>query len=112
VNIFTNSRQEMIAEMEILYPEFDPTASNFAADFDAKNLTTCGTKDGIICCPVPGQNWGYAQGFTVVDGTRYFKSFGSLHVGAKSCNRIPYSYNSAIYWCNDVDLPNNLPPFF
>jgi len=56
-------------------------------------------------------NWPVAGGNAIQDGINYLRRLSgrpSNGPGPGACGRVSCSYNSAIYWCNDVSAPSML----
>ncbi|KUJ19191.1 uncharacterized protein LY89DRAFT_479656 [Mollisia scopiformis] len=104
--------QEINTQMVANFPDFNMdalVAANLAkreAEAEAAtpaNLFTR-SKSGMLCWPVPSQDWSLCSVSVIGQGITYLDNFNGLcGVGANSCVRISCSYSSAIYLCNDND---------
>ena len=95
-----------------VYAELEKVNPNFVSDFgleDPDNSTSVTAPlesrayyiESIHC------DWGgdYCSGQSILDGIKYLRGVPGqpkTGPGPGNCGRVSCSYNSAIYWCNDV----------
>lgn len=105
--------QEVNAKVDRDYPQlkrdFIPNAA-----LDKRDMLPDPVWSEKALCPVPGtngHNWQRASVYRIYQGIDYLNGFrGSLSVdaGPQTCARVSCSWNSAIYWCNDVGSVNSI----
>ena len=99
-----NSEQEIHAQLQSLYPDVKTEAAVPADNLKFKLRASAGGKNGLLCCPIAGWDWGEAYTDDIENGIKYLNGKGTIQIGPRSCSRISCSYNSAIFFCNDVSL--------
>lgn len=103
---------DVAGTVQNVYEELEKINPSFISDFglgDSDNSTS-------LAAPVASRgysiesihcDWGgdYATGQTILEGIKYLRGVPGQPKGGPgpgNCARVSCSYNSAIYWCNDV----------
>lgn len=108
----TGTVQDVVAELDITNPNWKDDFNLTQSNIEARDLSFPFT--GIICDARLGE-WQRAQWYYIDDGIYYLNGVPgtpTLGPGPGNCGRVSCSYNSAIYWCNDVRIGRSHMDFF
>jgi hypothetical protein len=67
---------------------------------------------GLFCIPVSGWGWVMADSGRISGGVNYLQGIQAncnIGAGPGACSRVSCSYDSAIYYCNDVSYSLLIP---
>jgi len=111
IKTFNGTVQEMVAQAVAINPAFKlPAISSRAVTSPSKNSRSMplARREVKFC-----NNFGPAKVDAILEGVQYLHRLGgipTLPPGPGTCSRISCSYDSAIFWCNDVSSPLHLTP--
>lgn len=100
-HILNGTIQEVVAQAVEINPSYKLSSAKRAVDTSAIEARSL-TKRNIIC-----GNWPLADKGRILEGINYLNHLPASDrptngPGPGNCGRVSCSYNSAIWWCNDV----------
>jgi hypothetical protein len=101
----TGTVQDVVAQLSTINPNWKEDFNVTEPKVQERALNFPFTS---VLCMIRLGEWGTANPYAIYDGINYLKGVPgrpTLGPGPGRCGRVSCSYNSAIYWCNDVSLP-------